>query len=457
MGVTDGEDYSVTVTAQPTAPGQVCTVGSGSGTLAGTNVTSVTVSCVNTYTIGGTVAGLAGSGLILQNNSGDDLPIAADGSFTFNTALVDGSAYAVTILAQPTNLSQTCQVSNEMGMLAGANITTVSVDCTTDTFTVSGTVSGLAGSGLVLQNNNGDDLSISSDGSFTFATAVTDGLMYSVSVLTQPANLSQTCVVASGNGTMAGADVSNVSVSCTTDSFTIGGTVSGLLGSGLVLQNNAGDDLAIAANGGFTFVTPVVDGLSYAVTALAQPTVPSQSCVISSGSGTLAGANVTSVVVDCTNDTADLRVEKSSVELTYVPGDPITYMITITNDGPFDVVDALVEDVLPIGMGLDSADWDCIPDTNSICGTDSGVGDVSVLVSIPLDGVVGILVMATTTAGYEDVISNTATVTAPGDITDPDPINNSATHVLSKEGLFSDGFEDPLLALEQWLELILDN
>ena len=54
------------------------------------------------YSIGGTVSGLAGSGLVLQNNGGDDLAISADGSFTFATPLVDGSSYEVTVLTQPT-------------------------------------------------------------------------------------------------------------------------------------------------------------------------------------------------------------------------------------------------------------------------------------------------------------------------------------------------------------------
>jgi 6-phosphogluconolactonase len=82
-------------------------------------------------------------------------------------------------------------------------------------FTVGGTVSGLAGSGLVLQNNAGDDLSLSADGTFTFATQVAGGSAYAVTVRTQPTILSQTCTISSGNGTIT-ADVNNVVVSCVT-------------------------------------------------------------------------------------------------------------------------------------------------------------------------------------------------------------------------------------------------
>lgn len=83
-----------------------------------------------TYTIGGSVAGLVGSGLVLRQNGGDDLPISADGDFTFATPVYDGSHYAVSIAAQPHDPAQTCSVANGNGTLAGANVTDVVVTCT---------------------------------------------------------------------------------------------------------------------------------------------------------------------------------------------------------------------------------------------------------------------------------------------------------------------------------------
>jgi len=80
------------------------------------------------YTVGGTVGGLIGSGLVLSLNAGaQTLPIAADGSFAFPTALDDGSAYAVTIDAQPDG--ETCNVANGSGTIAGADVTDVAVTC----------------------------------------------------------------------------------------------------------------------------------------------------------------------------------------------------------------------------------------------------------------------------------------------------------------------------------------
>jgi uncharacterized repeat protein (TIGR03803 family) len=164
------------------------------------------------------------------------------------------------------------------------------------TYNIGGTVSGLSGTGLVLQDDGGNNLPISGNGPFTFTTPVPSGNPYSVAVLTQPSSPAQTCIVTNGGGT-ANTSISNVQVICST--FTIGGTVSGLSGTGLVLQNNGGDNLQINANGNFTFITPIAVGGTYTVTVATQPL--NQTCVVANGAGT-ANANVTNVQVSCTSN-----------------------------------------------------------------------------------------------------------------------------------------------------------
>jgi hypothetical protein len=84
-----------------------------------------------------------------------------------------------------------------------------------------------------------------------------------------------------------------------TGPYTVGGTVSGVSGSGLVLQNNGGDDLAISAPGTFAFAGRLDGGATYSVTVAKQPSAPTQTCVVSAGSGTVGDANVTNVMVEC--------------------------------------------------------------------------------------------------------------------------------------------------------------
>lgn len=80
----------------------------------------------------------------------------------------------------------------------------------------------------------------------------------------------------------------------------ISGTVSGLTGEGLVLQNNGGDDLAISGNGAFTFDTPLGAGDTYSVSVEAQPTGPVMECNVTNNTGTVASDDINDVQVTCT-------------------------------------------------------------------------------------------------------------------------------------------------------------
>jgi hypothetical protein len=300
--ISSGASYKVTVMTQPSSPSQSCAVTGGSGTATG-NVTNVAVACTtNTYTVGGTITGLSGTGLVLQDNQGDNLNINANQtSFTFATPINSGAAYAVTVLTQPASPTQACVVTGGSGTAGAANVTSVAINCTTDTYTIGGTITGLAGTGLQLQDNGGDTLSVSGN-TFTFRTSIKSDANYKVTILTQPANPVQNCLVTSGSGTVVSADVTDVAVTCATVTYTIGGTVAGLSGGGLALLNNGGNNLPISANGAFTFTTAVNSGATYSVTVGTQPTSPWQTCAVTSGGGT-ATANVTSVAITCTTNT----------------------------------------------------------------------------------------------------------------------------------------------------------
>ena len=88
-----------------------------------------------TYTIGGSVTGLTGSGLVLQVNGGSDLEVSAPGAFTFGIALGAGTAYSVTVKTEPSSPGQTCTVTNGSGSVGNANVTDVTVACASTPFT----------------------------------------------------------------------------------------------------------------------------------------------------------------------------------------------------------------------------------------------------------------------------------------------------------------------------------
>lgn len=303
-----GSAYAVTVLTQPT--GQTCTVSSGSGT-ANANVTTVAVSCkVNTYTIGGTITGVNGGGTVtLQDNGGDNIS-QGNGNFTFATALNSGAAYKVTVLTQPT--AQTCTLTNATGN-AAANISNVQIACANN-LTIGGTIAGLHGGTVVLQNNLGDNLPATS-ATFDFQNGVPANSPYFVTVLTNPTG--QTCNVTANPSGTAAANVSTVAITCTDNpaQVAIGGQVTGLTGAGLVLLDNGADDLAIAANGPFTFATRIANGSTAQITIKTQPA--GQTCTIT---GNLAAGPGTSVDflfsrVNCTAATPSFSLGGSVVGL----------------------------------------------------------------------------------------------------------------------------------------------
>ena len=163
-----------------------------------------------TYSVGGSTSGLSGT-VVLRDNGGDDLTLTANGSFAFATKLASGAAYNVTVKTNPSG--QTCSVANGTGTIAAADVTNVAVSCASSpTYSVGGSTSGLSGT-VVLRDNGGDDLTLTANGSFAFATKLAGGAAYNVTVKTNPSG--QTCSVANGSGTIAAADVTNVAVSCT--------------------------------------------------------------------------------------------------------------------------------------------------------------------------------------------------------------------------------------------------
>jgi len=331
--VPSNQPYNVTVLTQPGVPSQTCLVTSGSGTVTNAAVTSVVVTCsTNSFTVGGQVVGLdtsSGNTVTVQINGGETQTVASNTAFTFPTPLLSGTTYNVLVSAQPTSPAQTCNVSAGSGTVGDSNYTGIVVNCATNTYTVGGTVEGLAnGSTVVLQNNGGNDASINANGTFSFTVPVASGAGYAVTVLTNPSSpISQTCTVTNGSGTVAAANITNVSVTCSTNSFTIGGTVSGLAGSGLVLRNNGGDDLPVNANGTFTFSQPVTSGLSYNVVVQTDPTGPQQVCTASNTSGVVVNANITNVTVTCVTVPYNLSVQINGL----VTATPVT--ITVQNGG----------------------------------------------------------------------------------------------------------------------------
>ncbi len=302
-----GSPYYVLVLTQPSSPTQTCVATNGAGTVQNADVTAINIACSNKNTpadaVGGLVVGLTGSGLVLQNNGTDNLVVSSDGTFTFPTPLPSGSQYDVSVLSPPINPYEDCVVLNGKGATADSDIGSIAIACTvttSPTHAVGGTVTGVSGT-LVLEDNGRDDLTITADGPFKFPLQIPSGSSYSVTTKSATGTQSQACTFTNATGIVGDSDISNVTVACTAN-VTLQASVSGLSGTGLILQNTVdGDNLAVSANGTSRFAAGLANGSAYNVMVVAQPTNPSQTCVVANGAGTAAAAATVSVA--CTTNT----------------------------------------------------------------------------------------------------------------------------------------------------------
>lgn len=186
----------------------------------------------------------------------------------------------------------------------------------------------------------------------------------------------------------AGLSFSQTAVlSVTAPPVSVGGSVSGLAAAGLVLQNNAGDNLAVAASGAFTFATRIALGTTYSVTVLSQPS--GQRCVVQGGSGT-ATAAVTSVVLTCTsagglalvansgaNTLSVMRVDADTGALT-AAGSPVAtgqypFAVAVTPGGQYAYVTNLVGGSIS-SFGIDGSTGVLTPIPLSTPGTQNPYG-----------------------------------------------------------------------------------
>ncbi|MBK8182494.1 MAG: DUF11 domain-containing protein [Candidatus Competibacteraceae bacterium] len=95
---------------------------------------------------------------------------------------------------------------------------------------------------------------------------------------------------------------------------------------------------------------------------------------------------------------ADLSLSKASTPNPYVPGQPLTYTITVNNAGPSDATNARVQDTVPVQLA--GFAWTCAPaSAGASCATASGTGNIDALVTVPSGGGVTFTLTGTAPAG----------------------------------------------------------
>src|SRR5581483_2282228 len=104
-------------------------------------------------------------------------------------------------------------------------------------------------------------------------------------------------------------------------------------------------------------------------------------------------------------------------------GGSVTYTITASNAGPSDAPGSTVADTFPASL---TCTWTCVGAGGGTC-TASGAGNLNDTVNLPSGASVTYTASCTISAAASGTLSNTATVGAPGGVSDPTPGNNAAT------------------------------
>ncbi|TGM42512.1 hypothetical protein EHQ92_17145 [Leptospira biflexa] len=258
-------------------------------------------SLVNTgpFQISVTVSGLVGTGLTLSLNSGlSSLTIDADGNYPFGSTLITGQDFNVSIVNQPILPNQTCSVSGGTGVVGFGNISSIIVNCDPLRYSLGGTITGLDGAtGLTLTNAfDGATLPVAvAAGTFAFTQTYVSGSTYNVTVTTQPNHPVQNCIVTNGSGTFASANITTITINCTSTAYPIEITAVGIGSGTLTLSNNGSEMLPIASDGLHRFPTNLPPSSTYNVQIVSSP--PGHQCVLSATTGTIAGT--VSILANC--------------------------------------------------------------------------------------------------------------------------------------------------------------
>ncbi len=209
------------------------------------------------------------------------------------------------------------------------------------------------------------------------------------------------------------ADTFPASLTCSWTCVGAGGGTCTASGSG-----NINDSANLPAGGSVTYTA------SCAISAAATGTLSNTATVAAAGGITdPTPGNNSATDTDTIVQQADLAITKTDGVTAVTPGGSATYTITATNAGPSNVSGATVADTFPAPL---TCNWTCVGAGGGTC-TASGAGNINDSVNLPSGGSVTYTASCTVSAGATGTIANTATVAAPGGVTDPTPGNNSAT------------------------------
>lgn len=305
---------------------------------------------------------------------------------------VEPDAPAITLVLHPAAGNVLQSVSGCGGSRLGIMFTTAALQagCTVDVvfapaaYTIGGTVTGLAGHGLVLVLGGSEALPITGNGTFAFQTTRTSGNSYAVSIGSQPNQPAQTCVVVNGSGTVGSSDITDVVIHCgAATTYSVGGSLSGLVtGATVTLAINGGNLLTLSANGLYDFAPYFAPGDSYVVSVAAQPA--GQHCTLAHAVGTLVSSNVGNVNVTCAAGGAQLQLSVTDTGDYARYGQVRDYFVVLANTGNDTAANVAVGASLDPVFDVPNVQWRCVGGApGTACNEAGGAGGFADTATLP--------------------------------------------------------------------------
>lgn len=172
-----------------------------------------------------------------------------------------------------------------------------------------GSIRDLFKPGLVLQNKNGPLLPIAAGATtFAFHELIGNDEEFEVKIATPPTGAK--CTLADNKGKSGAFNITSIIITCATNTYDLGGTITGLDSGSLVLVNGSDRATVTAGAPGATIgfkMSKVADGAPYGVTVLTQPS--GRTCSVENGVNTMGTAEVANIKVTCKPAAATLSGE----------------------------------------------------------------------------------------------------------------------------------------------------
>ncbi len=183
---------------------------------------------------------------------------------------------------------------------------------------------------------------------------------------------------------------------------------------------NINDSVNLPAGGSVTYTA------SCNISAAATGTLSNTATVTSTTSDPTPGNN-SATDTDTLTPQADVGITKTDGATTEVPGTPVTYTIVASNAGPSNAPSVLIADVFP--ALLSGCSTTCSAAGSASCTAGPVAGNLSDTINLPVGGTATYTATCNIAANASGGLTNTATATVQGGVTDPTPGNNSATDV----------------------------